>query len=178
MRADELPLRNADVSGAAGAGGAVVVGGGVGEVGVDDHIAVVGRGLDGAAEVACGAGEDFASGGRAASFRVEAAFDLLPALSEEGFRLEVLLEEKYGEVAEKAREVVLELPFQVSFEMLDVAAKILNLHECGKKYCRMKKKLYFCARNTRSAFDYISLKRSGVSFFISPFKTCGLLEIL
>lgn len=66
--ADELTLRDADVVRATGVGGAVVVGGGIREVGMDDNGAIVRSELDRASQVAGGACEDFAVGCSAAVF--------------------------------------------------------------------------------------------------------------
>ena len=99
---DELTLRDADVVRATGVVGAVVVGGGIREVGMDDDGAVVRGVLDRAAEVACWAGEDFAVSCSATRFGVETTFDLLPCAAEEGLVLEILLEEADSDAAQFA----------------------------------------------------------------------------
>lgn len=95
---------------------------------MDDDGAVVRSELDRAAKVAGGACEDFAVSCSATRFGVETTFDLLPCPAKEGLLLEVLLEEPDGDVAQFAGEVVLKLPFEAVFEMLEVVAKVLNIH--------------------------------------------------
>ena len=115
--ADELTLRDADVVRATGVGGAVVVGGGIREVGMDDDVAVVRGVLDRSAEVACWACEDLATT-CSAFCAMQATFDLLPGAAKEGLVLEVLLEEADSDAAQFAWEVVFELPFEVVLEVL------------------------------------------------------------
>lgn len=125
--ADEPALRDADVVGTSGVGGALVVGGGVWEVAFDGDGAVAGYELDGASEVACGTGKDLALAGGPLG-ALEAALDLLPGAAKEALLLEILLEHADGEVAEFLRQVAFELTTDGLFDAFKVVAKVLDFH--------------------------------------------------
>ena len=134
--ADEPALRDADVVGTSGVGGALVVGGGVWEVAFDGYGAVAGYGLDGAAKVASGTGKDLALAGSALG-TLEAAFDFLPGATKETLLLEIVLEHTHGEVADFLWKVAFELTTDGLFDAFKVVAKVLDFHFYS----------YFCSQN-------------------------------
>ena len=135
--------------GTTGIGGALVVGRGIREVAHDGDGAVAGDGLDGAAEVAGGAGENLTMTGSTPG-TLESAFVLLPGATEEAFLLEILLEHTDGEVAQFLWQVARELALQGSFEALEVVREVLDCHDYKKKLCQFQKRLYLCSRKRLS----------------------------
>lgn len=113
--------------GAPGVVGTLVMGGGVRQVAFDGDGAVAGYELDGASEVACGTGEDFAFAGCTLG-TLDAAFDFLPGTAKETLLLEILLEHTDGEVADFLGQVAGELALQFLFETFEVVGEILDCH--------------------------------------------------
>ena len=131
--ADELTLRDADVVGASGVGGALVVGGGVWEVGMDDDGAVADGELDGTAEVAGGACEDGAGVGGAVLARgVEPTLDLFPCATEETLLLEIVLKHTDGEVADLFGDVGGQFALQADGEVGEILVKFFECHAVEK----------------------------------------------
>lgn len=119
---------DADVMGASGIVGVLVMGGGVWQVAFDGYGTVAGDELNGTSEVASGAGENLALTG-CTSGPLEAAFDFLPGAAKEALLLEILLEHTDGEVAQFLWQVAFKLPFYSGFYALEVFAKVLNFHD-------------------------------------------------
>ena len=165
--ADEATLGDADVIGASGIVGALVMGGGVWQVAFDGYGTVAGDELNGTSEVASGAGENLALTG-CTSGLLEAAFDFLPGAAKEALLLEILLEHTDGEVTQFLWQVAFQLSPYGGFNALEVVAKVLNFHDYKKVFCQFQKRLYLCilkigvCRKVHAALN----RRKAVSYFI------------